>query len=199
MANQGLSQALPIAAAFAKLSGRAAAQSNANRRQISEANIAAETAGADLALREQRSRMAQAFAKQSGILATNAAYRGSSIADPSVEASLLSAAFRATHEVAIAEANRAAQVASIRARHAFIEEDVTLASIEGALRGLSVGLDIAAALQAMTEVRQQRRTEILQDPGAGNFGFADIIEDIAFTPGLNLGDFDLSNLGIDLG
>ncbi len=48
----------------------------------------------------------------------------------------------------------------------------------------------------MTQVRRTQRTEVLRLSG-GDFGFANVIQDIAFTPGLEIdpGTFDF---GLDL-
>lgn len=196
--SQGQSQALPIAGAFAKLAGLAANAANENRRRIANANISADTAVADLALREQRSKLAQAFAKHSGTLAVNAAFRGSSAGDPSVQAAILSAGFRASNEAAVAEANRAAQIAASEARNDFVETDVRLAAFEAGIQGLNFGLDIIGALQAAGEQQRRARVEVL-DTNASTFGFTNIIEDVLLIPGLDLGNFDFSNFGIDLG
>ncbi len=192
-------QAVQIANEFARLAGMATVQANAARRAISDANIAAETFQADQTLRSTRSRLAQAFSEHVGSLAVNAAYRGSSIGDASPAAAVLTATLRASNEVAVAEANRAATVAAVAARNQFVEEDATLAAIEGGLRGLNVGLSIGSALEAMTQVRRSRRIEIL-DTGPGLFGFSNVIRDTAVTPGLDLGNFDLGsfNFGLDI-
>ena len=191
-------QAVNLASAFAQLAGKAAAQANQTRRQIADANIAAETFQADLVLRNTRSKLAQAFSEHVGTLAVNAAFRGSSIADPSPQAAVLSASLRAGREVAVAESNRAATVMAVTARNQFVEEDVTLASIEGGLRGLNLGQSISAALEQMTEVTRERRTRLLTS-GSGAFGFANIVTDIATTPGLSLGNIDLGafNFGLE--
>lgn len=196
---QGQSQAIPIAGAFAKLAGMAATAANENRRAIADANIAADTQVANLALREQRSKLAQAFSKHSGTLAVNAAFRGSSAGDPSVQAAILSAGLRAGNEAAVAEANRAAQIASSEARNAFVETDVRLAALEGGIRGLNFGLDIAGALQAAGEQQRRSRVEIIDTGSASTFGFSNVIEDVLLIPGLDFGNLDFSNFGIDLG
>ena len=89
----------------------------------------------------------------------------------------------------------------IKARNAFVEEDVTLAAIEGGLRGLQIGTQIAGALQAATEVKQKQFLRI-NDTGNGSLlSFDNVFQDVAFTPGLSFapllegfGDFGL-NLG----
>jgi hypothetical protein len=190
---QNFNQSLLIAAQFAKLAAMATANSNSVRRQIADANIAAETFQADLNLRQTRLKLAQAYSEHVGTLAVNAAYRGSSIGDASPQAALLSATLRASNEVAVAEANKAATVASVIARNQFVEEDVTLASIEGGLRGFNVGLGIASALEEMTQVQRETRVKIL-DAGPGLFGFSNVVQDVAITPGLDLSGF---NFGLD--
>jgi len=189
---QNAANVVNIASAFAEISGRAAAQANANRRAVSEANIAAGTAQLNLALREERSRLSQAFSKHQGTLAVNAAFRGSTISDASPAAALNAASLRASSESAVAEANRSAQRAALIARNQFIEEDVTLASIEGGLRGLNIGLDIANSLQSLTQIRRETSVETFGD--ARTFGFNNVIRDIARTPG-----FDLAQLGRNFG
>lgn len=191
-------QALQIANEFARLAGMAAASANASRRQIAESNIAAESFQADLVLRETRSKLAQAFSAHVGTLAVNAAFRGSSIGDASSAAAAASATLRASHEVAVAEANRAATVMAVTARNQFIEEDTTLAAIEGGLRGLNVGLSISAALEQMTRVQREQRVEILQNAPPGVFAFSNIIQDVALTPGLNFGNLDLGSFNFGL-
>ncbi len=190
-------QAINLASEFARLAGMAAAQANAARRQIADANIAADTFQADLVLRNTRSKLAQAFSEHVGTLAVNAAFRGSSIADPSPAAAVLSATIRASNEVAVAESNRAATVMAVVARNQFVEENVTLAKLEGGLRGLNVGQSISAALEQMTEVTRESRVSRLRS-GSGAFGFTRILQDVALTPGLNLGDIDLGGFNFGL-
>ena len=98
----------------------------------------------------------------------------------------------------MAEANRAGQQAALLARNQFIEEDVGLASIEGGLRGLQIGLDVGNALKAQTEVKQVRSFQTV-DVGSGSLlGFENITQEVAFTPGLDLSGIG-SSFGIDLG
>lgn len=181
-----------IANAFAEVAGRAAAQANENRRRVAETNIAAGTVSLQLALREARSRLSQAFSKHQGTLAVNAAFRGSSIGDASPQAAVTTAALRAGNESAIAEANFFAQRTALIARNQTIETDVTLASIEGGIRGLNIGLDIASSLQDFTEVRREVSGQI--GGTAQTLRFTDIIQDVARTPG-----FEFTNVGQNFG
>lgn len=195
---QQASGVMNVANAFAEISGRAAAQANANRAAIANANIAAETVQQDLALQQERSRLAQAFSSHQGTLATNAAFRGGSAADRDTQDAVNTAAIRASQEGAIATANRSAQRAATIARHQFIEEDVTLASIEGGMRGLNLGMQIAGALQQATEIRRRQFTETFGD--GQTFGFNNVTQDVAFTPGLDLTQLgDTFNFGFNLG
>lgn len=181
---QNAQNVMNVSAAFAEVSGRAAAQANINRANIANANISAGEVQLDLALRQERGRLAQAFSKHQGTLAVNAAFRGSSISDASPSAALTTATLRAANEAGVAKANRAAQQAALEARNQFVEEDVGIASIEGAVRGLGIGMDILNSLSQMTEVRRLTHVETFGD--AQNFGFANVIRDVAFTPGLDL-------------
>ena len=190
--SQKASGVVNIASAFANLAGRAAAQANANRRRVAETNIAAGTTQLQIALREERSRLSQAFSKHQGTLAVNAAFRGSSISDASPQAAVTTAALRAGNESAVAEANFFAQKAALIARNQTIDEDVTLASIEGGIRGLNIGLDLAAQLQELTEVRRETSFDL---GGTGQtLRGTDIIRDIARTPG-----FEFTNVGNNFG
>lgn len=181
-----------IASAFANLAGRAAAQANENRRRVADVNISAGTVQLQIALREDRSRLSQAFSKHQGTLAVNAAFRGSSISSTSSQAAVTTAALRAGNESAVAEANFFAQEAALIARNQTIDTDVTLASIEGGIRGLNIGLDLSAQLQELTEVRRETSFAL------GGDGFTligtDIIQDIARTPG-----FEFTNVGNNFG
>lgn len=189
---QNASNVVNIASAFAEVSGRAAAQANANRRAVADANISAGKTQLNLALREERSRLAQAFSKHQGTLAVNAAFRGSTISDASPSAALNAAGLRASNEAGVAEANAAAQRAALIARNQFIEEDVMLASIEGGIQGFNIGLDISNQLQALTEVRRETSGRVF---GTGQtFGFENVIQDVARTPG-----FDISRIGKNFG
>lgn len=190
-------QSVTIASEFARLSAMAAAQANQARRRIADANIAAETFQADLALRNTRSKLSQAFSEHIGTLAVNAAFRGSSIGDASPAAAVASAVLRAGQEVAVAEANRAATVMAVTARNQFVEEDVTLAGIEGGLQGLNIGFSISSALEALTSVQRESRTKRLRGRD-GAFAFANVITDIALTPGLKLDNFDLGSFNFGL-
>lgn len=189
---QRASSVVNIASAFANLAGRAAAQANANRRRVADVNIAAGTTQLQIALREERSRLSQAFSKHQGTLAVNAAFRGSSISDASPQAAVSAAALRAGNESAVAEANFFAQKAALVARNQTIDEDVTLASIEGGIRGLNIGLDLAAQLQELTEIRRETSFEL--GGNAQTLIGTDIIRDIARSPG-----FEFTNLGNNFG
>lgn len=193
--------AMNITNEFARLAGQAAAKSNENRRAISEANIAAETATADLALKQERSKLSQAFQRHAGTVRVNAAFRGSSASDRDVESSLLSAGLRASNEAAVAEINRENLVAAIKARNAFVEEDVTLAAIEGGLRGLQIGTQIAGALQSAAEVRERQFVRVNETGNANLFSFANVFQDVAFTPGISFENLaeSFQNFGLDLG
>ena len=185
---------------FARLAGTAAAKSNENRQAIAQANIAAGTAQSDLQLQQERSRLAQAFARHKGTVAVNAAFRGSSASAGDSASTITSARLSASNEAAVAEINRSNQVAAIEARNAFVEEDVTLATIEGGLRGLQIGTQIAGALQNATEVREKQFLR-LKKTGQGFFGFENVFQDIAFTPGLSFAPLleSFNNFGLDLG
>lgn len=196
MTQQNASGVMNIAAAFANLAGKAAAQANAHRREVADANIAAGRSQLNLQLKEERSRLASAFSKHQGTLAVNAAFRGSSSSDADATATLTSAVLKASNESAVAEANRSVQLAALRARNQFVEEDVALASIEGGLRGFNIGMDIANQLQALTEVRRETSVRIF---GNGQtFGFENIIQDVANTPGFDLSSFG-QGFGLNLG
>lgn len=181
-----------VASAFANLAGKAAASANANKRRVADANITAGKNQIALKLQAERSKIAQAFSKHQGTLAVNAAFRGSSASDPDATATLNAATLRASRESGVAEANRNVQIAALEARNQFIEEDVNLAAIEGGLRGFNIGMSISNQLQALTEVRQETSLRTFGD--GQTFGFENIIQDVARTPG-----FNFENFGFELG
>lgn len=185
---------------FARLAGQAAAKSNENRRAISEANIAAETSTANLQLQQQRSRLAQAFARHKGTVAVNAAFRGSSASAGDISTSLISAGLRASTEAAVAEINRENQIAAIKARNAFVEEDVTLAAIEGGIRGLQIGTQLAGALQNASEVQERQFLRIRDSGNANLFSFENVFQEVLFTPGLSFAPLleNFRNFGLEL-
>lgn len=185
------------AAAFANISGRATVASNMNRLAIAQQNIRAAESQIQLQETESRRNISRALAQFQGQQAASRAFRGTGGGDLGTGAAVSDAATaQAADQAAIVESNAAVQRVAVVAQNQFIPDDPLLASIQGGIEGMNLGLQISQALLSEAEMGTSQFSRATGMGPGGIPVFQNTINTFLDIPGLDLGelfgDFNLT-------